>query len=91
MKEETKESLDLYANHHVSTGSFLRAVLENDLMGAIGRADNQNHADLREICMYVYNELEPGTCWGSKEKVKEWLWLRFHSVECDHCTNGGGP
>ena len=73
MKDDIRESLELYAKNHVPTGDFLRNVLENDLMGALGRADTRNQADIFEICQFVYNDLEPGICWGSPEKVKEWL------------------
>lgn len=72
MKPEIKESLDLYAREGCPTGSFLRAVLENDLQMTFARADSENRADLLEICQYVYNDLEPGSCWGSPEKVKAW-------------------
>lgn len=66
------EGLRNYALHHQPTGSFLRCVLENDLMGAVGRADGQSLAALREICVYVYNCL-PAHCHGNREKVAQWL------------------
>ncbi len=53
------------------TGDFLAAVLSNDLMGAIGRADEQSLAAIRHITMFVYNEL-PRDCHGSKARVKQW-------------------
>ena len=66
------ESLERYAKHHIPTGDFLRAVLENDLMEAIGRADDINKYRLHAICNYMYNQM-PISCWGSKETVKDWL------------------
>ncbi len=71
MKESTKSAIDRYVER-TPTGSFVRAVLENDLMGAMGQADDENRRDLFEICMYVYNEI-PGVCHGSREKVDAWL------------------
>lgn len=72
MRSEIKASLDRYGREKTETGGFLRCVLENDLMGAVGRADIGNQQDLVEICNYVYNDL-PWNCHGSKERVKEWL------------------
>jgi sulfatase maturation enzyme AslB (radical SAM superfamily) len=70
--ENTKYSLDAYANKEHPTGGFLQAVLENNLMEAVARADDFNVRALKEICMYIYNEL-PSQCHGSKEKVAAWV------------------
>jgi len=72
MKQSIKEGLDYYAKYRVPTGSFLLAVLSNDLMEAIGRADEENRDNLFEICDYIYNHM-PFECHGSPEKVKSWL------------------
>jgi hypothetical protein len=66
------ESLDRYVKDRIPTGSFLRAVLENDLREAFGRADDRNIRDMFHIVSYCYNKL-PGNCWGSKEVVQGWL------------------
>lgn len=70
--EIIKESLDRYTKDRIPTGGFLTAVLENDLMGAMGRADHINRQRLPEICKYIYNEL-PSGIWGSREKVQNHL------------------
>ena len=72
MKPSIRDSLDRYAREHTPTGSFLRAVLENDLHAALFKADDDNRAALMNIVRYVYNDL-PRACWGSPEKVKAWL------------------
>lgn len=72
MKHTTRDGLDRYADHHVPTGSFLKAVLDNDLRRAVFQADDDNLRDLREIVMYAHWEL-PGACWGSPEAVRAWL------------------
>ena len=69
------DSLDRYVQHHIETGSFLRAVLENNLKESLGRADLQNRYALFDIVSYIYNEI-PMQCWGSEEKVEAWLKLR---------------
>jgi hypothetical protein len=70
--DDIKESLDRYVEHGIPTGGFLKAVLCNDLFGAVGRADHINIRNLQNICGYVYNEI-PSTCWGSTEKVRAWF------------------
>ena len=68
---ETIASLERYVKYHIPTGGFLKAVLTNDLMEAIHRADSFNLAALVDIVKYLYNDF-PGNCWGSPEKYKEW-------------------
>ena len=70
--ENLKQSLDRYAEHKIPTGGFLHAVLANDLMEAVGRADDFNVKLLWDICNYVYNDM-PITCHGSYKIVDEWL------------------
>lgn len=72
MKDITRAALDRYAKDGIETGSFLRAVLENDLFQAVHRADSDNLRDIQQITEYVNWEL-PAGCWGSKEKVQAWL------------------
>ena len=66
--DDAIQSLDRYQHHKIPTGSFLRAVLENDLTEALGRADAESLANLKEIHMYIYNHL-PSDIWGSRSKV----------------------
>jgi len=66
------DSLRRYVVDRIPTGGFLQAVLENNLMEAVGRADHVNIQCLPDICCYVYNEI-PDSCWGSPEAVTAWL------------------
>ena len=75
IKPDTKSDLDRYANFCISTGSFLNAVLFNDLMGAMARADEENRRDIFDICQYIRDNL-PVSCYGSPEAVKKWLWRK---------------
>ena len=70
--EITMNSLKRYIEHRTPTGSFLQKVLENNLFEAIARADEENIIALKDIVLYIYNKA-PSACWGSPEKVKEWL------------------
>ena len=65
-------SLMLYRDHGVPTGSFLEAVLENNLSEAVGRADCHNLEALPHIVAWVYNCMW-AEAWGSPKKVKAWL------------------
>ena len=66
------ESLDSYINHRLKQGSFLHAVLCNDLKSACMQADGKNMRNLPAFVNFLYN-YAPISCWGSPEKVKAWL------------------
>jgi hypothetical protein len=53
-------------------GSFIMAVLCNDLKGAIGQADEHSLAAIRDIVRFIYNET-PSQCQGSREAVRAWM------------------
>lgn len=72
IKESTIQTINDYVEHGYKPGSFVTAVLANDLKGAFGRADMENRLTLYAICSYVYNEI-PSISQGSYEKVEEWL------------------
>lgn len=72
MKQTTKDTIDNYVKHGLEPGGFITAVLANDLMSALGRADTENRQDIFEIAQYVYNKI-PSGCHGSYEKVDKWL------------------
>jgi len=67
-----KEAIAGYVEHHQRPGGFLTAVLSNDLIRAIGHADDYALDNLPHIVSYIYNEI-PSGCWGSPEKVDAWL------------------
>lgn len=64
--------LRLYIEKRVPIGDFLRAVLSNDLTGAVLCADDVNIRNLPAYVYYLYNEA-PAGCWGSVAKVEKWL------------------
>lgn len=70
--ERIKESLDAYVKERRPTGGFLRAVLENNLSESFATADIDNRECMFDIVGYVYNKF-PVDCWGSPEKVRDWL------------------
>ena len=66
------EALDNYWNHGYEPGSFLRAVICNDLVEAVSRADPWNQKNLFKIVIYMINNA-PINSWGSFEVYKEWI------------------
>jgi len=61
-----------YIVEHREQGSFLMAVVANNLKGAVAFADDINKPMLPAFVEFFYNHA-PSQCWGSPEKVHEWL------------------
>ncbi len=64
-------SIQLYLSHGIEPGSFLSAVICNDLSSAVGYADRTNLMNLPAYIGFFYNEA-PSQSWGSKEKMVSW-------------------
>ena len=62
----------LYVEHGVQPGSFLTAVICNDLLQSLGKADDINRAAIWDWCNFFYNDA-PSTCWGSPAKMDAWI------------------
>lgn len=71
IRPEILAAMNRWGQHGYKPGDFLTAVMKNDLMDAMGRADIGNRHALFDICTYVYNEL-PGSCHGNEEKFETW-------------------
>jgi hypothetical protein len=61
-----------YIEHGIPPGHFMTAVLSNDLMEALKRADNENINRLPDYGMWLYN-CAPTECYGSPQKVEAWI------------------
>ena len=61
-----------YCIDHIETGQFLRAVLENDLLGAFRRADPESLMHMQNI-LDALLMVAPSPCWGSNQAVEGWL------------------
>lgn len=66
------EGLIRYIDHGVPTGSFLEAVLSNDLMDAMARADIGNRYRVFEVAVFLHS-VAPRGCYGSRDAVAEWI------------------
>ena len=61
-----------YVCDHYPTGSFLAAVISNDLMDAAFRADGDNIAAFRYYALWLKQHAPPAS-YGSREKYKAWI------------------
>ena len=71
LPEYMKDGVMLYVFQGVRPGSFLTAVLENNLTQSFGQADHNNVACMFDWAKLLYMYL-PSQCWGSKEIVANW-------------------
>lgn len=70
--ERIMQNLLHYVKGEEAPGSFLYAVLTNDLWGAVGRADQEMKPLIPILVSYIHWEV-PSGCHGSKEAVKAWM------------------
>lgn len=61
-----------YVLRGIPPGSFLTALLSNDFMGAVGKADDENQRALIGWARFLYNYV-PNGCHGSPEHVAAWI------------------
>lgn len=67
-----RPGLRAYLVDREPVGAFLRAVLVNDLQGAVSRADDETYPALREIVAFVHMHAPPGSH-GSYQAYASWL------------------
>mgnify|MGYP001602015536 FL=1 len=53
-----------YIDRGIPPGHFMTAILANDFLGAVGRADIENLHSLPQWAQWIYNEIPNGTRWG---------------------------
>lgn len=79
--ERTLKGIYNYVEHRTEPGGFVYAVVSNNLMGAVRKADPVNEKALLEIVGFMFNYVPLGVC-GSPEKVK--AWIEGKTVKCPH-------
>jgi hypothetical protein len=72
LPESLRGGMQRYIEHRIEPGSFLAAVLENDLWRSCEYADEANYQRLHQIVRWLYNHA-PAACWGSAANVEQWL------------------
>ena len=70
--QDFSEGLKRYIEHGIRPGSFLSAVLEGDLYEAVARGSDDSLRSIAELVKNITWHL-PADCFGSKERVSEWL------------------
>ena len=80
----TLRDIQDFAEKGVPPGSFVRAVLENDLKEACAMADDWNRRVIFEVVGFCYNRI-PSASWGSPDKVREWI-ESFRTVPAGDAT-----
>jgi hypothetical protein len=78
-------AIDRWVRDATPTGHFLAAVLRNDLVDALGRADEGAIQQLPEIVRHLYNCC-PGNCWRTQANIDSWSGLKneeYHP-DCGH-------
>jgi hypothetical protein len=72
LDEKFRAGIERYIERQIHPGSFLTAVLSNDLRESFGKADQWSREKLFDLVCWLYS-YAPGNCWGSPAHVREWL------------------
>lgn len=70
--QRMRDAMVRYVVDHVQPGSFLTAVICNDLSGAVLQADSENLPLLKTYVQWFYN-VPPAACKGSRDAMNKWL------------------
>ena len=81
IRPDMMRSIRRYIDHGIPSGSFLTAVIENNLSEAVSCADDENCANLPAFVAYFYNEA-PSLCWGSADKRQAWITKGGEKEQC---------
>lgn len=69
--EHCRAGIEHWIAEGIVPGSFLRAVLSNNLKETYMCADHINEQYIRNYVSYLY-QYAPSECWGSIEKMRLW-------------------
>jgi hypothetical protein len=67
-----QEGMKRYIEHGIAPGSFLEAVITNNLVEAFARADFTNRQNIERYVAFLWNECPIGA-WGSEKVYQEWV------------------
>lgn len=70
--EHIRDAIRLYIDRGIPPGSFVEAVICNNLKDTFGKADIENRHHIRTIVAWFYWNA-PAGCWGSVERYKDWI------------------
>lgn len=72
LPDNMRGGMERYIQYGIRPGGCLSAILANDLMQAVGRADEKTLAGLWSICSFLHSHA-PVTCYGDWQTVEEWI------------------
>ena len=72
ISDEMGKHITAYVNDGVPQGSFLTALICNDLKGVFAYADDENYENLPAFIMY-FHWVVPANIWGNKDKMQAWI------------------
>ena len=71
-----------YLEDGIKPGSFLTAIIENNLKEACAMADEENKYLIWDYVNVLYN-YAPSDSWGSPERMKQWIEARNKGGSCE--------
>ena len=72
LPEHMRNGAKLYIESGILPGSFMTAIISNDLATACATADSINKERIYEICSWFYL-MAPSDCYGSSDKMNAWI------------------
>ena len=86
LPEHMRGGVERYIIHGLPPGDFLRAVLQNDFIGAFAQADDINIGNMRLWAMWLWNYAPRGS-YGSPERYNEWVRMKgLNGIEMRNIT-----
>ncbi len=70
--EHMRGAMQRYMEHKIKPGGFLTALLENDLMSTLRKADDINKQRLYDYIVWLRNHAPSGS-FGSNDVCRKWL------------------
>lgn len=74
LPEQLRGQIAGWVHEGRQTGRFMEAVIANDLLSAVTRADDECLSLLLDIVRFMHNEV-PSECWGSPALADRWRLL----------------
>lgn len=72
IRPDMVDALERYVKEGVPVSDFLRNVICNDFVHAMGHADDGNLRNIQAYGAYLYNQM-PHSAWGSEKAYKAWI------------------
>lgn len=70
--ERIHECIIRYIEYGIIPGSFLQAIICNNLRETYAQCDNENERHIKDYVKWFYI-YAPSPCWGTKEKMDLWV------------------